>query len=177
MVWSREGETGSVLGGINMALLYLRWDGGVGLVAQEGKRTLRDLSNKWGTERQEDPGVLGLREPRQTLLEQGWGGGGGAGKGTGGAPSPLPRLEPVVSAAGYRKGLPMLPCLTDKTLIPTVTQLYLRLKDGAERGEIWGGGAHFPGDERMGRGMSLGLILRRRSHVQTVRFSQRKSRP
>lgn len=58
MVWSREGEPGSVLGGINIALLYLRWDGGVGLVAQKGKRTLRDLSNKWGAERQEDPGAI-----------------------------------------------------------------------------------------------------------------------
>lgn len=40
-------------------------------MAQEGKRTLRDLSDKWGTERQLKPWsnpsgrVLGLREPRQ----------------------------------------------------------------------------------------------------------------
>lgn len=121
------------------------------------------------------------RRPRQTLLERGEVG--GSWEGTGGAPSPLPRLEPVVSAAGYRKGLSMLPHLTslyrqDIKEIPTVTPLYLRLKDGTERGEVWGGGAHFLGDERMGRGMSLGLILRRRSRgFQTVRFSQRKSRP
>lgn len=30
MVWSREGEMGSVLDGINIAPLYLRWDGGGG---------------------------------------------------------------------------------------------------------------------------------------------------
>ena len=43
---------------------------GVGLVVQEGKRTLRDLSDRWGTERQKDPGTI-LADERWDSESQG----------------------------------------------------------------------------------------------------------
>ena len=77
---------------------------GVGLVAQEGKRTLRDLSDKWGTERQDDPGAI-LADECWDSESQGrpcWSGGGVGGSWGGDRRSSLTPPTPGTSSFGGR---------------------------------------------------------------------------